>query len=175
MARSKISSTFNPESRDRGFQVSFKSSCPPDTARLAGIFARSLKGGEALFLEGPIGAGKTFFVRELAAALGAGSLPVSASFNLMRAYRGRLKIYHFDLFRAGEADMENIGLDEYLGRPGGITAVEWPGAGGEIFSGAEPIRLVFSLGGGDRRVIKASASAGDRRLMERIEAKWLKL
>jgi len=163
MARSKVLNIFK-----------FKSSSPEETARLAGLFAGALKGGAALYLEGPIGSGKTFFVRELAAALGAIDLPVSASFNLMRAYRGRLNIYHFDLFRANEADMENIGLDEYLGRADGITAVEWPGAGGELFPGAEPIRLFFDLAGGDRRVIKATAAAGDRRALETIEAKWLK-
>ena len=149
----------------------FKSACPADTARLAGLFASGLKGGDALFLEGPIGSGKTFFVRELAAALGAKKLPVSASFNLMRAYKGRLKLYHFDLFRAGEADMENIGLDEYLGRADGITVVEWPSA---ATCGAEPIRMEFELAGGDRRVIKISAGAADRPALGKIEAKWLK-
>jgi len=159
MARSKVSNTF-----------SLKSGSPADTARLAGLFAAALKGGDALFLEGPIGSGKTFFVRELAAALGAKKLPVSASFNLMRAYRGRLKLYHFDLFRAGEADMENIGLDEYLGRADGITAVEWPAAAESC--GAEPIRLEFELAGGDRRIIKISAGAAGRRAGKDIEAKW---
>ncbi|MBI5744879.1 MAG: tRNA (adenosine(37)-N6)-threonylcarbamoyltransferase complex ATPase subunit type 1 TsaE [Elusimicrobia bacterium] len=159
MARSKASSIF-------------KSGCPEDTARLARVFAGELAGGAALFLEGPIGSGKTFFVRELAKALGAKKLPVSASFNLMRAYRGRLKLYHFDLFRAGEADMENIGLDEYLGRPDGITAVEWPGTGGELYSGTEPLRLEFALAGGDRRLIKVRAPGGE--ILERIEAGWLK-
>ncbi|MCM2266725.1 MAG: tRNA (adenosine(37)-N6)-threonylcarbamoyltransferase complex ATPase subunit type 1 TsaE [Elusimicrobiales bacterium] len=161
MASSKASSTF-------------KSSCPVDTARLARFFARRLKGGTALFLEGPIGSGKTFFVRALAAALGAKDLPVSASFNLMRAYKGRLKLYHFDLFRAGEADMENIGLEEYLGRPDGITAVEWPGAGGELYSGVEPLRLEFRLAGGDRRVIKVRAGGAGAEILERVEAQWLK-
>ena len=161
MARSKASSIF-----------SVKSSCPADTARLAGLFASGLKGGDALFLEGPIGSGKTFFVRELAAALGAKKLPVSASFNLMRAYRGRLKLYHFDLFRAGEADMENIGLDEYLGRADGITAVEWPSAAGAC--GAEPIRLEFELAGGDSRVIKITAGKADEEKISELEAKWLK-
>ncbi len=160
MARSKASSIFR-----------FKSCSPGDTARLAGLFARELKGGDALFLEGPIGAGKTFFVRELAAALGAVKLPVSASFNLMRAYKGRLKLYHFDLFRAGEADMENIGLDEYLGRVDGITAVEWPAAA-EAFSGLDVIRVEFSLAGGDRRAILVYAPGAHGRL-ERIRAAWL--
>jgi tRNA threonylcarbamoyladenosine biosynthesis protein TsaE len=163
MARSKASSIFK-----------FKSSCPGDTARLAGLLAPRLEGGDALFLEGPIGAGKTFFVRELAAALGAKKLPVSASFNLMRSYKGRLKIYHFDLFRAGEADMENIGLDEYLGRADGITAVEWPGEGGEMFAGAEPLRLEFKLAGGDRREISAKAGEGFLARLRAIEDKWKK-
>ena len=161
MARSKASNTF-----------SFKSSCPADTARLARLFAAGLKGGDALFLEGPIGSGKTFFVRELAAGLGAKKLPVSASFNLMRAYRGRLKLYHFDLFRAGEADMENIGLDEYLGRADGITAVEWPAAAEAC--AREPVRLEFELAGGDRRVIKITPGAAGRRAGGEIEAKWRK-
>lgn len=157
MARSKAFSTF-------------KSSSPEDTARLAGLFAGALKGGDALFLEGPIGAGKTYFVRELAAALGARQLPVSASFNLMRAYKGRLKLYHFDLFRAGEADMENIGLDEYLGRADGVTAVEWPeAAGGQ--RGENIIRVAFELAGGDRRLIKIS---GGNPAAAKVEAKWLK-
>ena len=147
----------------------FKSSGPGETARLARLFAAGLRGGEALFLEGAIGAGKTFFVRELAKALGAKKLPVSASFNLMRAYKGRLKLYHFDLFRAGEADMENIGLDEYLGRADGITAVEWPeAAGGQR---GDVIRVAFELGGGDKRVIKIS---GGNPAVAKVEAKWLK-
>lgn len=167
MARSKVSNTFK-----------FRSASPSDTARLAALFAAGLKGGDALFLEGPIGSGKTFFVRELAAALGAKKLPVSASFNLMRAYGGRLKLYHFDLFRAGEADMENIGLDEYLGRTDGITAVEWPAAAEAVRQ--EPTRLEFALAGGDRRLISitpppAAADRGAaRRRIAALEAKWLK-
>lgn len=151
----------------------FKSSCPGDTARLAGLFAGRLRGGDSIFLEGPIGSGKTFFVRELAAALGARKLPVSASFNLMRAYRGRLKIYHFDLFRAGEADMENIGLDEYLGRADGITAVEWPAAAEQI-GGRDTIRLEFALAGGDSRVISAAACPELAERLKKVEAQWLK-
>lgn len=162
MARSKASSIFK-----------FKSSCPADTARLAGLFAAQLRGGDSVFLEGPIGSGKTFFVRELAAALGAKKLPVSASFNLMRAYRGRLKLYHFDLFRAGEADMENIGLDEYLGRADGITAVEWPAAAG-VPGARDIISLEFALAGGDRRVISAAAGPALAGLLEKVEAQWLK-
>lgn len=159
MARSKASSIFRTAS-------------PAETARLAALFAEELRGGDALFLEGPIGSGKTFFVRELASSLGATRLPVSASFNLMRAYRGRLKLYHFDLFRAGEADMENIGLDEYLGREDGVTAVEWPAAAGEM--GADAIRVELELAGGDRRRVKVRAGGDFAARLERIAGKWRK-
>lgn len=163
MAASKVSNIFK-----------FPSSCPADTARLAGLFAARLKGGAVLYLEGPIGSGKTFFVRELAAALGSPKLPVSASFNIMRSYGGRLKLYHFDLFRAAEGDMENIGLDEYLGRADGITAVEWPGAAGAGIEAFEPVKLEFDLAGGDRRLIKARAGGDQAEMLGEIEAKWRK-
>ena len=163
MARSKASSIFK-----------FKSAGPADTARLAALFAPTLKGGAVLHLEGPIGAGKTFFVRELAAALGSPKLPVSASFNIMRSYRGRLKLYHFDLFRAAEGDMENIGLAEYLGREDGITAVEWPGAAGDELAAFDPLKIEFSLAGGDTRLIKIQANGTFRNRLEEIGAKWLK-
>lgn len=161
MASSKVSNIFK-----------FKSLAPSYTARLAALFAAGLKGGDALFLEGPIGSGKTFFVRELAAALGAKKLPVSASFNLMRTYPGRLKLYHFDLFRAAESDMENIGLEEYLGRADGITAVEWPAAAG--IRGTEPLRLEFELAGGNSRIIKVTSPEAARKTIAKIGSKWLK-
>ncbi len=159
MARSRASSIF-------------RTSSPAETARLASLFAAELRGGDALFLEGPIGSGKTFFVRELAVSLGAKKLPVSASFNLMRAYRGRLKLYHFDLFRAGEADMENIGLDEYLGREDGVTAVEWPAAAEDL--GADAVRLELGLAGGDRRTVRVRAGGDFAERLERIAGKWRK-
>jgi len=68
--------------------TTFKSRSPEDTLRLAASLAGLLKGGEVLSLKGMIGAGKTFFVKGLAGALGSKSSPVSASFNLMRTYKG---------------------------------------------------------------------------------------
>ena len=153
----------------------FKSSGPGDTARLAALFAGALSGGETLLLEGPIGAGKTFFTRELARALGARSLPVSASFNLMRSYGGRLKLYHFDLFRAGAADLENIGLGDYLGREDGVTVVEWAGAAAELTEGYPRLVLEFGLAGGDRRVISARCpEPGARAALAKVKEAWKK-
>ena len=128
-----------------------------------------------MLLEGPIGAGKTLFTRELARALGARTLPVSASFNLMRSYGGRLKLYHFDLFRAAAADLENIGLEDYLGRADGVTVVEWAGAAAELTAGCPRLLLDFGLAGGDKRVIKARGTdAGAQKALAKVTREWKK-
>lgn len=128
-----------------------------------------------MLLEGPIGSGKTCFTRELARALGARNLPVSASFNLMRSYAGRLNLYHFDLFRVGEGDLENIGLEDYLGRNDGVTVVEWAGCAKRITEGLPRIILDFSLAGEDKRIIAARApEPGAQKTLAKVRELWRK-
>ena len=164
--------------------VIFESRNPADTLRLAGLQADLLSGGEVLSLKGMIGAGKTFFVKGLAAALGSRTSPVSASFNLMRTYRGArrgprkksagLNIYHFDLFRLSSEGMRNIGLEDYLGLEDGITAIEWAGPAEYLYGRGDFIELDFELAGGDSRSIKASSSGpGAEKLLEDLRKKWL--
>lgn len=150
----------------------FKSSGPGDTARLAGLFAGALRGGLVLLLDGPIGAGKTFFTRELARALGAKRLPVSASFSMMRSYPGRLKLFHFDLFRAGGEDLENIGIEEYLGRPDGVAVMEWAAPAAALTAGLPGFRLEFGLAGGDRRHIKVTCLGAARDILAAVKKEW---
>ena len=50
----------------------------------------------------------------------------SPTFVIMNQYHGRLTLSHFDLYRlSGADDLDDIGLDEALGR-GGVSLVEWP-------------------------------------------------
>ena len=85
------------------------------TTALAGRFAQVLKGGVIIFLRGPIGAGKTVFVKGVAAALGLKSSPVSASFSLMKEYKNKhVKLFHIDLFRLSEGEVFNLGFEEML-------------------------------------------------------------
>ena len=59
-----------------------------------------LRGGEILLLDGPLGAGKTIFVKGLAAGLDVDADEVtSPSFTLVNPYRGRLPFFHIDLYR----------------------------------------------------------------------------
>lgn len=151
----------------------FKSGGPKDTLRLAGLLAGRLKGGEVLCLRGMIGAGKTFFVQGLALALGLKARPVSASFNLMRTYRGALNIYHFDLFRVAPAEMDNLGLEDYLGREDGFTAIEWAESAQYLYRRGDFLEFDFKLAGGDTRTIKASAAGSPAaRILTNMERSW---
>jgi len=160
--------------------ATFKCHCGKDTLRLAALFAGAVKGGCVLSLEGPIGAGKTFFVKGLAAALGAKKLPVSASFNLMRAYssgapKAGLKLYHFDLFRVAPGEIENTGFEDYLGLDDGVSALEWAGPAREVIERFDFTELLFSLEGGDRRRVRALASGPESfRLIEKVKKAWKK-
>ena len=99
-----------------------------ETEALAADFARSLGGGEVLFLEGDLGAGKTAFVRGLARGLGAQEDTVaSPTFVIQTTYPcadSRL-LHHADLYRlASEIGAEDVGLFELPG-PRDVLAVEW--------------------------------------------------
>lgn len=102
---------------------------PEETFRLGEKIGRACRGGEVIGLAGPLGAGKTCFVRGLASGLAIDpELVYSPSFTLVAEYPGPLPLHHVDLFRLGEPvtseEAEEIGLRETWD-PGGVTAIEW--------------------------------------------------
>ena len=113
-----------------------------ETERLAESMARGLRAGDVLLLTGPLGAGKTAFVRGLAHGLGIDPGEVSSpTFTLVHEYRGgRLRLFHADLYRLGTADAEDLGLDE-LGVRDGVLAIEWPDRLGHAFRGAMQVEI----------------------------------
>jgi tRNA threonylcarbamoyladenosine biosynthesis protein TsaE len=88
--------------------------------------ATLLRRGDVLALCGDLGAGKTHFVKGLAAALGTDAAVTSPTFTLIHEYPGgRLPLYHFDFYRLDDEDEAlKIGLDEYLDGDG-ICVIEW--------------------------------------------------
>lgn len=76
-------------------------------------------------LEGTLGAGKTTFAQGVALGLGVTEDVTSPTFALVHEYRGRLPLFHMDLYRlASEEEFEQIGGWEYL-RRGGVCLIEW--------------------------------------------------
>ena len=95
--------------------------------------AEDLRPGDLVLLEGDLAAGKTTFVRGLAAGLGGDPDEVSSpTFVLVQVYpcrRGGVeRLYHVDLYRLTDraADLRELGLEEMLSDPAAVMAVEWP-------------------------------------------------
>ena len=79
--------------------MKYVSESESDTYKIAADFAATLSGGEIVLLSGELGAGKTAFVKGLAAALGIDDEVTSPTFTLMNVYYGSLTLYHFDVYR----------------------------------------------------------------------------
>ena len=98
-----------------------------ETTEVARTLATTLTPGTVLLLSGQLGAGKTAFVRGLAAGLGIDPEDVSSpTFTLVHEYRGgRLPLYHADLYRLEKTAAEDLGLEEKRVLDG-VLAIEWP-------------------------------------------------
>lgn len=98
---------------------------PSATAAWAAEFAASLHGGEIIALTGELGAGKTVIAKGIGRGLGVTDEVISPTFNYILEYRGRLPLFHADLYRIeSAAAFRALGLDEYFDR-GGVFLIEW--------------------------------------------------
>lgn len=113
-----------------------------DTEAIARELAASLHAGDVVLLSGSLGAGKTAFVRGLAAGLGIDPHDVfSPTFTLVHEYRGgRLTLYHADLYRLETTAAGDLGLEE-MGVDDGVLAIEWPDRLTHALPGALPVTI----------------------------------
>ena len=117
-------------------------------------FAARLGAGDVVLLCGELGAGKTAFVRGIARGLGAPPDAVSSpTFTLMQEYRGRVTLYHVDLYRLKPVEVADLGLDELI-ESGGVLAIEWAERWTDAPEGAWVVQIDDQ--GEDRRRIAIS-------------------
>jgi tRNA threonylcarbamoyl adenosine modification protein YjeE len=96
------------------------------TAELGARIAAALRPGDAVALEGDLGAGKTTLARAILQAAGVAESVPSPTFTLVQDYQANgMTISHYDLYRLKNAsEMDELGLDEAL--EDGSVLVEWP-------------------------------------------------
>ena len=149
--------------------------CPDEAATVAVAqgLAAQLVGGEVILLEGDLGAGKTFFVRALARALGLDpSIPVtSPTFALVHEYpETRLPLLHADLYRLSDPD-ELLYLDiaERLGVAPWVAAIEWGLALSESLGSPDVLIRLRSTGETERMLTFEALSDHGRSLLDALD------
>ena len=130
-----------------------------ETAAVARELAALVQAGDVILLSGNLGAGKTAFVRGLAAGLGIDPDEVSSpTFTLVHEYRGgRLTLYHADLYRLERVATEDLGLEE-MGVSDGVLAIEWPDRLSHAMPGARAVHIEV-VDENTRRIIPSGNSA----------------
>jgi tRNA threonylcarbamoyladenosine biosynthesis protein TsaE len=130
-----------------------------ETFALGKQIGAQLSGGEILLLDGPLGAGKTVFVKGLASGLGIDPEEVtSPSFTLVNPYVGRLLLFHIDLYRldVGAAAANAVDLEELLTDESAVVVIEWAERLGHYPLPANVWRIAISGDGESARRISIS-------------------
>lgn len=101
----------------------FISKSREETQAFAREYAKTLRAGDVVVLDGEMGAGKTVFAKGVAEGLGIEEEVTSPTYAYMNDYDGRL--FHYDCYRIESVEQaEALGLADYFDM-GGICLVEW--------------------------------------------------
>ena len=100
------------------------------TEKMAAKFAGKLKRGRVIALNGPMGAGKTVFVKGLAKGLDFKEVIQSPTYVMMNVYpldHKKLKtLVHVDCYRLNEAEeIKHVGLEDYWNDKEALVVIEW--------------------------------------------------
>ncbi len=108
-----------------------------ETEALGEQFGKMVSDGSVAAMYGDLGCGKTAFVRGMARGMGIDVLVNSPTFTIVNEYIGRRQLFHFDMYRLGDAEeLYDIGWEDYLAR-NGVCAVEWSENVADAFEGDE--------------------------------------
>jgi len=117
------------------------------------LLGKIVEPGDIITLAGTLGAGKTALTQAIGCGLGVdpGIYITSPTFGLLHEYKGRIPLYHMDLYRLGsEEEIDSLGFPEYFyGR--GLTVIEWPERLGKLMP-AERLHVELVISGEVSRI-----------------------
>lgn len=98
---------------------------PEETFDVGFKIGKLLKKGDIVSLNGDLGAGKTHLTKGIAKGIEVDEYITSPTFTLVNEYRGRIPLYHFDVYRINDiGELYEIGFDEYI-YGDGVSVIEW--------------------------------------------------
>jgi tRNA threonylcarbamoyladenosine biosynthesis protein TsaE len=109
-------------------------------------------------LDGPLGAGKTTFVRHLLRALGVSGRIKSPTFAVLEPYDAQgIVISHFDFYRFDESshEFDDAGFRDVFAAPG-LKLAEWPQRAGHALP-LPDLRMELKLIDSDQRAVQLTA------------------
>jgi tRNA threonylcarbamoyladenosine biosynthesis protein TsaE len=126
-----------------------------ETRSLGRRLGEAAQPGDVFLLEGPFGAGKTVLVQGLAEGLDVEGPITSPSYVIMTQHRGRMRLYHVDLYRVEQPDPDILAeLDECMADQA-VTAVEWSERLPDAFRRGSTIIRIETLDD-ERRLVRLS-------------------
>ena len=101
---------------------------PLETEAVGAALARALEADGVrrafIAMRGEMGVGKTAFTRGFASRFGVAGVK-SPTYTIVNEYRGRVRIFHFDMYRITDSDdLYSIGYDDYV-ESDGYCIAEW--------------------------------------------------
>ncbi len=136
-----------------------------DMEVLGADFASVIGGGGVIFLHGPLGAGKTTWVRGFLHARGHVGAVKSPTYTLVESYPlADGLVHHFDLYRLGDPEeLEYMGIRDYFSDDM-LCLVEWPERGAGVIGRAD-IELTLSYRGSERELTVCATSEKGRKII----------
>ena len=144
-----------------------RSSSADETIALGERLGRAAAAGDLVCLGGDLGAGKTQVAKGIARGLGIADTVTSPTFILMNEYRGRLPLFHVDLYRLTDAADALAGGVVDDRQSDGLTVVEWPERMGDVLPRG---RLDVRIAGSGDEPREIEVAAGDASLARLVEA-----
>lgn len=126
-----------------------------ETIEIGSRLARKLKKGDVVALVGDLGSGKTVLTKGIAKGLGVKDVRYvnSPTFVIIKEYKGKLPLYHFDLYRLdGSGVIDRESFEEYF-YGDGVTVVEWADKVRELLP-AKHVEVRLTVTGENRRKIE---------------------
>ena len=120
------------------FPFSFVSKSEEDTTMIANEFADLVETGMIIILNGDLGTGKTYFIKQVLQKFNVTNAN-SPTFAIINEYTGDKIFYHFDFYRiVKETELHDIGIEDYFYDKDSVIFIEW----GNLFPNILPQKRI---------------------------------
>jgi tRNA threonylcarbamoyladenosine biosynthesis protein TsaE len=153
--------------------LNFHSKNMSQTQRLGRILGELAQPGDIFFLVGDLGSGKTCLTQGIARGMGIAAKVISPTFILAREYRGRLPLFHIDLYRLDSTqEIADLALEQYLDG-NGLCVVEWAEKAGDVLPYDNLLIQFEYLSPKQRRIKISPAGKRYQRLLKLVKERLL--